>query len=263
MHELPLDKATVKTIKGHKYYVFPSPPTHRNYVNRPNPTKFVDKGILQNYVGKGSNGSAKLHPDVIAPANLFMSALIEYGEYIDDWSMRSAVIQNGYRPSDESQGREFLRIIKQTIAGNTAFAGLSFPANLEKEAISELGCSGDPRLARFISHVAASPGWTPELAQKLFSYVNSVYAPRGCNPHATGYVFDLDFPIYLNGSEVQLGANVPFNGYALQSAAGMWINLYSTFFCFDSYDTGIEIWHLEYRKCGPPSIPASKIPMTA
>jgi hypothetical protein len=264
MHELPLDKAKIKKVNGHKYYIFPQPPPHANLTNRPNPKAFANPKDLAVYTGKGSNGSAKLHPDVIGPADLFMTALIEYGEFIDDWSMRNAVIQNGYRPSDESQGREYLRIIKETIAREKPFAGLSFPANLENEAISELGCTGDPRLNRFMDHIAQSPGWSPVLAQQLISYANNVYAPQGCNPHATGYVFDLDFPIVSNGLEVpSLHAYVPLNGDALQTAAGMWINLYSTFFCFDSYDTGIEIWHMEYRRCGPPSIPKAKIPFTA
>lgn len=263
MHELLLDKATIKTVNKHQYHIFPMPPTHQNYDNRPNPTVFANKKDLQVYNGKGSNGSALLHPDVLDPADLFMTALLEYGEYIDDWSMRSAVIQNGYRPSDETQGREYLRIIKKTIASNAAFAGIPFPANLEKEAQSELGCPGDTRESTFMTHVAQSPGWTPALAKQLFDIVRNVYAPRGCNPHATGYVFDLDFSIFFNGTEVQLGADTTLNGAALRSAAGMWINSYAMFFCFDSYNTGVEIWHLEYRKCAPPSIPAAKIPFTA
>ncbi len=263
MLELPLDQSTIKTVNKHQYHIFPMPPTHQNYGSRPNPTVFANKTDLQIYSGKGSNGSALLHPDVMGPADLFMTALLEYGDYIDDWSMRSAVIQNGYRPSDESQGREYLRIIKQTIATNAAFAGVQFPVNLEQEAQSELGCPGSSRLSAFMTHVAQSPGWTPELGRKLFYIVHNAYAPRGCNPHATGYVFDLDFSIFSNGTEVQLGANTALNGNALRSAAGMWINLYAMLFCFDSYNTGVEIWHLEYRKCGPPSIPAAKIPFTA
>jgi hypothetical protein len=263
MHELPLAKATIKKVNGHQYYIFPPPPTHTNYDNRPNPTAFATK--LVPYHGKGNNGSAQLHPDVIDPANLFMTALLEYGEYINDWSMRSAVIQNGYRPSDEVQGSEYLRIIKDTIRTNPAiFSSVQFPANLEREAQSVLGCPGDPRLRTFMNHVAQSPGgWTQALADRLFGIVHNAYAPRGCNPHATGYVFDLDFPIFYGGTEVQLGAKVALNGEALRSAAGMWINLYAGYFCFDSYNTAIEIWHMEYRRCGPPSISPGKIPVTA
>jgi hypothetical protein len=263
MRKLLLTNATVKKVKNHQYYVFPLPPTHENYTNRPNPTAFANKKNLQVYKGKGNNGSALLHPDVIGPADLFMTALLEYGDEIDDWSMRSAVIQNGYRPSDATQGSEYLRIIKQTIATNQAFAGMQFPPNLENEAQSDLGCPGDPRLSAFRNHLGGSPGWTPALADQLLAIVHSVYAPRGCNPHATGYVFDLDFSIFYNGTEVQLGANTGLNPYALQSAAGMWINAYARDFCFDSYNTGIEIWHMEYRRCKPPSISPEKIPFTA
>ena len=86
------------------------------------------------------------------------------------------------------------------------------------------------------------------LAQQLFNIVDNAYAPRGSNPHATGFVFDLDFAIYRNGREIQLGANTAYNRDALKSAAGTWLNKYATLFNFDSYDTGAEIWHLEYRK---------------
>jgi hypothetical protein len=263
MHELPLDKATIQNVKNHQYYVFPPPATHTNDVNRPNPQMFADPKILRTYNGKGSNGSAQLHPDVMGPANLFMSALIEYGEYINDWSMRSAVIQSAYRPSDETQGATYLDNIKAAFAYVPDLAGLQFPANLEREAQSELGCPGDPRLSAFMNRVAQSPGWTPQLAGKLFAYVHGVYAPRGCNPHATGYVFDVNFWYFFNNSEQPHNGKPPRNWAALTSAAGVWINLYSKLFCFDSYDTGKEIWHMEYRKCEPPSIPAGKIPFTA
>ena len=100
MLELQLKAAAKKQVKGHQYYVFPSPATHSNYAGRP--TKYPDQKILKTYTGKGSNGQAKLHPDVLAPADLLMTALLQYGEYIDDWSIRSAVIQNGWRPDDAS-----------------------------------------------------------------------------------------------------------------------------------------------------------------
>lgn len=262
MLELQLDAAVKKQIKGHQYYVFPSPATHSNYEGRP--SKYPDQKLLKVYMGKGSNGKAILHPDVMGPAELLMTALLEYGEQIDDWSMRSAVIQNGWRPDDESQGREYLRILKLIMSRDKTFKGVEFPASLEAEAQSELGGLGDRRLKTFMKHVAESPGWTQALADNLFKQLHLAYAPRGFNPHATGFVFDLNFSVYFpNGSEGPLGADTSLNGYALQSAAGMWLNKYATTFCFDSYDTKIEVWHQEYRKCGPPSIPAAKIPFTA
>jgi hypothetical protein len=267
MLELQLDAAVKKQIKGHQYYVFPTPATHANYAGRPSKypdlTKYPGKK-LPVYNGKGSNGQAVLHPDVMGPAELLMTALLEYGEYIDDWSMRSAVIQNGWRPDDESQGREYLRILKLIMSRDSTFNGIVFPASLEAEAQSELGNLGDPRLQRFMRHVAESPGWTQALADNLFHQLHLAYAPRGFNPHATGFVFDLDFSVYFpSGREGPLGADTSLNRYALQSAAGMWLNKYAMVFCFDSYDTNIEVWHQEWRQCGPPSIPASKIPSTA
>jgi len=264
MLELQLDAAVKKQVKGHQYYVFPKPPTHSNYVGRP--TQYPDPKVIKDsfYKGKGSNGKAILHPDVMGPAELLMTALLEYGEKIDDWSMRSAVIQNGWRPDDESQGREYLRILKLIMSRDSAFKDVVFPASLEAEAQSKLGGHGNPRLQAFMKHVAESPGWTQALADSLFKQLHRVYAPQGFNPHATGFVFDLDFSICLpNGTERSLGADSTLNSYALQSAAGMWLNKYSMIFCFDSYDTDAEIWHQEYRKCGPPSIPAAKIPFTA
>jgi hypothetical protein len=104
MYELELDNAKLKTVKDRRYYVFfPPPSTHKNQESRP--TEYADEKKLQTYKGAGSNGAAKLLPDVLTDANALMSALLEYGEAINDWSMRSTVIQNGYRPDDESQGR--------------------------------------------------------------------------------------------------------------------------------------------------------------
>jgi len=247
MLELELDPKTLKRVKDHQFYLFPLPATHTNQTNRP--TEYADENVLETYAGRGSNGSARLHPDVLTPANCLMAALLDYGDEIEDWSMQSAVIQNGYRPDDESQGRNYLRIINQMIARNpTIFGNTTFPDNLNAEAQSVLGRRGDPRRTAFHQHVAAAPGWSATLAQQLFNIVDNAYAPRGSNPHATGFVFDLDFAIYHNGKEIQLGANTAYNRDALKSAAGTWLNKYATQFNFDSYDTGAEIWHLEYRK---------------
>jgi hypothetical protein len=248
MYELELDKAKLKTIKDHRYYVFfPAPSPHKNQENRP--TQYANEKELKIYKGKGSNGTAKLLPEVLTDANSLMSALLDYGAAINDWSMRSAVIQNGYRPDDASQGRNYLRIINKTIADNPKiFGSAKFPDSLNEAAQGVLGRRGDPRRTAFQKKVGEAPGWTPALAHQLFQIVDRYYAPRGSNPHATGLVFDLDFSVYYNGGEVQLGANPKYNNAALQSAAGMWINKYAPQFGFDSYDTGAEIWHLEYRK---------------
>ena len=111
MLELELDPKTLRRVKDHQFYLFPLPVTHTNQANRP--TEYADENVLETYAGRGSNGSARLHPDVLTPANCLMTALLDYGDEIEDWSMQSAVIQNGYRPDDESQGRNYLRIINR------------------------------------------------------------------------------------------------------------------------------------------------------
>ena len=142
MLELQLDPNSVKTIGDNQYYLFPSPPTHTNQKDRP--TAYADEKLLKTYTGKGSNGSALLHPDALTPANTLMSALLEYGDKIKDWSIQSAVIQNGYRPDDESQGRNYLRIINLTIAQNAKIFGtVKFPDSLNAEAQGVLGNYGD------------------------------------------------------------------------------------------------------------------------
>jgi hypothetical protein len=250
MYELQLDKATLTTFKDHRYYIFPLPPVHTNQVNRP--SEYADEKKLMIYRGKGSNGAALLHPDALTPAGTLMAALVEYGESIDDWSMRSAVIQNGYRADDALQGANYLRIIKETIATNSqTFGSLKFPDSLNEEAQGVLGRPGDARRTAFQKKVAAAPGWNASLVYELFKIVDNTYAPRGSNAHATGFVFDLDFSLVHNGAEKQLGTHTSLNNDALKSAAGMWLNKYSTQYNFDSYDTGIEVFHMEYRKPKP------------
>jgi hypothetical protein len=82
------------------------------------------------------------------------------------------------------------------------------------------GRRSNPRRTAFQKKVAEPPGCTQELAQQLFNIVDNAYAPRGSNPHATGFVFDLDFSIYYNGKEIKLGANTAYNRDALKSASG-------------------------------------------
>jgi hypothetical protein len=259
MLELQLENAELKTVNGHRYYVFPAPPTHTNQNKRPQ--QYADVNKLKTYMGRGSNGVARLLPDVLAPADLLMSALRDYGTQIDDWSLRSAVIHNGYRPDDATQGANYLRIIKLKIAENNPPVfpkGLTFPSNLEADAQGVLGKRGDSRREAFRQNVAASPGWTQALMQELFNRVDRDYAPRGFNPHSTGYVFDLDFSLYYCGQEKKnktcvdrermLGTDTHYNGFALRSAVGMWLNTHAMHFGFDSYDTSAEVFHLEYRK---------------
>jgi len=247
MFDLPLNKATIKTVGTHQFYVFPKPHTHTNQRDRPR--TYADPRLLARYAGTGSNGSATLLPGKVhSAAEAMMSSLRRVGDRINDWSMKSAVVQSGFRPDDASQGSNYLRIIKQTIREKPAiFNELEFPSNLEAEAQSVLGRTGDARRTAFHQHLAAAPGWSAELVAQLFYFVDNVYAPRGANAHSTGLVFDLDFTILVGGRERNLGANAALNDAALRSAAGMWLNQYSMMFGFDSYDTDKEIWHQEFR----------------
>ena len=68
-----------------------------------------------------------------------------------------------------------------------------------------LGKPGDARRVAFKNNVAAATGWNADLANRLFQIVDNAYAPRGSNPHATGFVFDLDFSIYHCGWEKKGG----------------------------------------------------------
>ena len=197
MFDLSLGQATIKTVGTHQFYLFPKPPTHTNQRDRP-PT-YADPALLTRYEGTGSNGSAKLLPGKVhSAAHAMMSSLRRVGDRINDWSMKSAVVQSGFRPDDASQGANYLRITKQTIREKPdIFGELEFPTNLETEAQSVLGRPGDSRRAAFHQHLAAAPGWSAELVARLFNIVDNVYAPRGANPHATGLVFDLDFTILV------------------------------------------------------------------
>ena len=48
-----------------------------------------------------------------------MSALLDYGDTINDWSIKSALIQSGYRADDASRRSQLTCIIKQTITQYT------------------------------------------------------------------------------------------------------------------------------------------------
>jgi hypothetical protein len=66
-------------------------------------------------------------------------------------------------------------------------------------------------------------------------------------------VFDLNFGIWYQGEdgkdiEKRRDGHTFYGSSILQSAAGMWLNKYAMQFDFDSYDTSIEVLHLEYRK---------------
>ena len=220
MYELPIKDAVIKTVKGHQYYVFKAPNPHTNQDNRP--TVYPKKG-LDVYKGAGANpkSPSKLLTTVFTEVNTLMTALLDYGKTINDWSMLSTYVQNGFRPDDASQGHMYLAVIYKTIAKNpTIFKDVKFPENLEDEAQGVLGKRGDPRREAFRQKVAAAPGWSNELMESLFGIVDKHYAPQGFNPHATGLVFDLDFTIWSGGGDNAARVDTDKSPAALQSAVG-------------------------------------------
>jgi hypothetical protein len=256
---LQKERATIHKFGDRTYYVFPAPPPHANYVNRP--TKYAEESALRAYAGRGTNRSAKLLPEVHPAVHGLMTALLDYGDELGDHSIQSAVVQNGWRPPDDpSQGVNYLANIKMVINNSQfGFSNLTFPQSLEAEAESFLGERDDPRWQLFVKHLSQSPGWDAATAGKFLNTVAKYYVQRGgFNPHATGLVFDLNFSLYhhvrskdrkaLVEMEDPVDAHPVLNEAALRSAVGMWLNTYSMQFNFDSYDTGKEIWHMEWRK---------------
>lgn len=256
MYRLQKDDAVLHTVHGRTYYVFPAPTTHTNVKNRP--TKYADEGKLTTYRGKGSNGNARLLPEVHSAVNELMTNLLDYGKDLGDDSILTAVVDNGWRKPDEaSQGVNYFKNI-QMVMTFKPFKDLKFPDSLEAEAESMLGEGNDPRWQAFIKHLSESPGWTAAKAREFLNTVANYYVQRGAfNPHATGLVFDLNFRIYhhiygsdkktLVETEDPVDAHPILNEAALRSAAGMWLNQFSMKFNFDSYNTAKEIWHMEWR----------------
>jgi len=189
-----------------------------------------------------------------------MAALFDYGDELGDNSIQSAVVQNGWRPPDDpSQGVNYLKNIKMVIANpQYGFSDLTFPESLEDEAESFLGERDNPHWKAFVKHLSESPGWDATRARQFLDTVAQFYEPLGgFNPHTTGFVFDLNFSIYhhvystvqkaIVEAEDPVDAHPMLNEAALRSALGMWLNTYSMQFNFDSYNTGKEIWHMEWR----------------
>jgi hypothetical protein len=80
MFDLPLNKATIKTVGTHQFYIFPKPLTHTNRRDRP-PT-YANPDLLTRYAGTGSNGSAKLLPgEVHSAANAMIWHLRKPGAF--------------------------------------------------------------------------------------------------------------------------------------------------------------------------------------
>jgi hypothetical protein len=245
--ELDTTGAERFTTPSGKFYRFASVSSHKNSTNRP---QFQHPATaMKAYSGAGSNGAALIHPAVSSALNTLMAALIAEGARLDDESMKQAVVDNGYRPSALSEGQAYLGALKKTIAQNPdIFGELTFPSSLESTATSELGFSGSATHNAFRDQVAAQPGWNANLAQQLVSITGGFKAPRGGSTHHSGVVVDINFPYATSDKSSKFhGIARENNANALRSAAGNWLNTFAPGFGFDSYDTGKEIWHMEWR----------------
>jgi hypothetical protein len=254
---LDLNTAELHTIGTHRYYLFPAPPTHSNQRNRPSTQ--ITRDQTTQYTGRGAGNDTRLHPDVHNAVGALMGALLDYGVEIDDYSINSCSIQNGWRPNDtEEVGVHYYENI-QAIMGTAPFRGLTFPQNLISVSEQSLGNSDDPRFIAFRDRLAASGnGWNRERADSLLNAVAQVYVPRGAfNPHTSGLVFDVDFNFFhhiwrdgrpVSETDDKVNALPGLNEGALRSACGMWLNKHSMHYNFDSYDTGKEVWHMEWRR---------------
>ncbi|HYP38746.1 MAG TPA: D-alanyl-D-alanine carboxypeptidase family protein, partial [Chloroflexia bacterium] len=245
--ELDTTGAEQFTTPSGKFYRFASVSSHKNSTSRP---QFQHPATaMKAYSGAGSNGAALIHPAVSSALNTLMAALIAEGARLDDESMKQAVVDNGYRPSALSEGQAYLGALKKTIAQNPKIFGeLTFPSSLESTATSELGFSGSSAHNAFRDEVARQPGWNANLAQQLVSITAGFKAPRGGSTHHSGLAVDINFPYAISDKSSKFhGIARENNANALRSAAGNWLNTFAPGFGFDSYDTGKEIWHMEWR----------------
>lgn len=246
-YEVDTKDAEQFTTTAGNFYRFPRPATHRNTRNRP---QFIHSAsVMETYSGAGSNGAAKVHPAVSTPLGSLMSALRAEGDRINDESMKQAVVDNGFRPSAESEGKAYLAALKKTMRLDPdTFGALTFPTSLEATAKSELGTSGSPEHNAFRDALAKEPGWSEELAKKLLAQTRRFKAPRGGSTHHSGVVVDIDFPYASSNKKFgRHGIDRTKNGDALRTAAGVWLNTHAPALGFDSYNTADEIWHQEWR----------------
>ena len=243
---LPTTGVPLATPKG-RFLRFPAPAGHTNTTDRPQ--FLTDAARMRPYSGAGAAG-AQVHPAVNSALDALIAAMHTEGVTQDDESLKQASVSIGFRPSALSEGQLYLGALRKTITVNpTVFPGLTFPAALEAEAVSELGFTGSAKHNAFRDHLGAATGWTPALAQKLVSLTAQVKAPRGGSTHHSGVVLDISWP-YATSATTVLSHDTKRerNADALRSAAGVWMNANAPTFGFDSYNTGVEIWHQEWRR---------------
>lgn len=253
---LPATGVPLVTSKG-RFLRFPAPAGHTNNSDRPQ--FLTDAAKMKPYSGAGAAG-AQVHPAVNSALDALIAAMHTEGATQDDESLKQASVSIGFRPSALSEGQLYLGALRKTITVNpTVFGGLTFPAALEAEAVSELGFTGSAKHDTFRDHVGTATGWTAALAQKLVSMTAQVKAPRGGSTHHSGVVLDISWPYAINATTVlSHDTKRERNADALRSAAGVWMNANAPTFGFDSYNTGVEIWHQEWRRWrGTAADPAS------
>jgi hypothetical protein len=194
---------------------------------------------------------ALVHPAVVAALTSLLAGLRNEGARLNDESARQAVINNGFRPPTQREGNKYLSSIRATIRkavdvwGNP-FHYPAFPTALEGQATSELGWSGSTAHQAFERALAASPGWTAPQADMLLRTTGTVKAPRGGSTHHSGLTVDIDWPAWKGRRASRHGMDRDNNGAALASVAGRWLYEQADSFGFASYDTGKEIWHMEW-----------------
>jgi hypothetical protein len=215
---------------------------------RPGDSMIEYKGPGSDPVAAGSEKYTKshrlIHPVLVEPLTRMISAMIEEGNRIDDESMKRPSIGSGWR-SFEEDGKGFLKQLNKQIGKHKdIFGDLTFPAAMEKEAQSNLYGKEDD----FVRHLAAQPGWDMNLAQKLYNKAKGAKAPGGLSTHESGLTVDIDFPYATANKNAKFHQiTTENNDDARRSAAGMWLVQYAkSEFHFSSYNTEIEIWHMEW-----------------
>ncbi len=252
-YPLAVDGAQRISTRLGNFYRFPGPNHVTNQQKRP--AFWRDESRMIEYQGPGSDPAAAgsqrytrshrlIHPVLVEPLTRMLSAMVEEGERIDDESLKRPSIGSGWR-SFEQDGAGFLKQLHKQIGKHRdTFGDLKFPAALEKEAQSNLY----GKEAQFVSHLAAQPGWNHDLAEKLYNWAKNAKAPGGLSTHESGLTVDIDFPYATATGQAKFHEiTTENNADAHLSAAGMWLAQYAkSEFHFSSYNTAIEIWHMEW-----------------
>ena len=244
----PLDitKAKSVTTPGGVFLRFPAGKHHTNQTDRPR--IMHPRSAMKKYTGAANNGSEVIHPAVATDLDRLMQAMRAEGTRLGDESLKQAVVASAWRPSEESEGVNYLSALRKTIRQNAAKLPNAFPESLVAMAKSELGTVGSAKHNEFRAALAAAPGWDQAQADFLIKKTSGYKAPRGGSTHHSGVVVDIDFPYVDKDGKVDTHAmHRERNADAFLSAAGQWLNQHAPGLGFDTYDTEKEIWHMEWR----------------